>query len=116
MNTELNERVAVEVMGYQFSTPPGMVSQKWWRKLPDGYVDVCFDALPDYSEYMQYAWLVVEELMKLDMEISLGYEPAFGWYCKFQKGFIVGRAFDKTNICSAICHAGLDICEKLRRK
>jgi len=120
MDIELNERIAVEVFGYQSSTPPGMVSQKWWRKLPDGYIDVCFDALPNYSEYMQYAWLVVEELAKQGIRLET-LSCQIAWYCCFEKitnspfscyGLAQGLQFAPR----AICLAALDIVEKLEAK
>jgi hypothetical protein len=114
MNYELDKRVAVEVMGYQFSMPPGMVSNKWWRKLPDGYIDVCFDGCPSYSEYIDAAWKVVEELQKRMYQVVLIFSSEDKrWSCRLwqRKPYELVVSTQPTAPL-AICHAALDICEK----
>ena len=115
MDTGLNERIAVEVMGYQFSTPPEMVSNHWWRKKPDGYVDVCFDGLPSYDKYMQYAWLVVDELHKRGVYVMVNYSDDITCRMWYPHEDIVAYGFHQPTTPLAICHAALDICEKLKK-
>lgn len=115
---ELNERIAVEVMNFQFSTPPGMVSNKWRRKLPSGYVDVCFDGLPNYSGYMQYAWLVVEELQSRDVVLECLSYLRRSWYCNFKQDTprVWGMVRGQRTPAIAICLAALEIIAKLRKE
>jgi hypothetical protein len=126
---DINTRVAIECLGYQFSTPPGMYSNHWWRKLPDGRVDVCFDALPNYSEYMQYAWLVVEELtnrssVRFALQIHRGItwigdkEPiteTIKWSAGFNDPVSMHSAVIESDTAPlAICKASLDICAAMK--
>lgn len=118
MNTALNEKIATEVMGYQFLTPPGMVSPHWYRTWPSGYIDVCFDGLPSYSEYMDAAWKVVEVLQARGIILECLSFLRSAWYCNFENFEqdtppVWGMAERQPSPSMAICHAALDIMTKL---
>jgi len=100
MNTDLNYRVATEVMGYTINPVPF----RMWRVLPDGYNDTLFEC-PDYSGTWAGAELVVEELTKKNIQVVcrlLLFSPhTLVFSCQYP-------------LPHANCFAALDICEKLK--
>ena len=124
MNIELNERVAVEVMGYKytpFTDTGGKIIPRWRKPSPYQLVG----GLPDYSGDIAAAWLVVEELAKrLIWLSSLEEKTPVAWYVVFrywEPGNEDIEAHWKSagsGFCAtaplAICHAALDICEKMK--
>jgi hypothetical protein len=99
MDQELNKRVAVEIMRRQVLSP----KTNGTSVIP----------IPDYSGDIAAAWLVVEELEKRELQIVLLYSQ--GWSCRLwkRKPYTLVLSVQPTAPL-AICHAALDICEKLR--
>lgn len=122
---ELNERVAVEVMGYQFGSLTGVCINKWWRRLPDGYLDVRYQGLPDYRRNIEDAWLIVDELGKrLIWLATLEEQTPVAWFASFRYWMPEDDDYEAhwvscgSGFCKiaplAICYAALNICAKLR--
>jgi hypothetical protein len=109
MDTELNIRVATEVMGYTMNAIPFRL----WRVLPDGYNDTLFE-LPDYSGTWGGMELVCDHLMTRGVDIVLVYTPVYVscrmWH---QATDSLGHGFNPS-LPESVCHAALDICAKLR--
>ena len=128
MDNELNERIAFEVMGYEWRTDKYNVMRTLTRttikhsaEMGDyPYTELLLGGCPNYSGDIAAAWLVVEELAKRDIwlynlrQFSLGER----WVAEFRNRdhtIIVTSVFSSTAPL-AICHAALDICEKLKKE
>lgn len=112
MNTELNERIALEVMGY--------VRERGYIKRPEDseYTHVRF--IPNYSGDIAAAWLVVEELEKHGIYLTLEIEhnramatftkPLVARYFIASPTAPLAIAWAATGIAAKV----RDICEKLK--
>jgi hypothetical protein len=120
MNEQLNERVAVEVMGYTQIAGPFDDGEIWAERIDDTH----FVQRPvyDYSGDIGAAWRVVEELAKrgctFDVECT---EYGSSWYAQFKmyannilEDVYGGRVYSHTAPL-AICMAALDIVAKLAK-
>jgi hypothetical protein len=114
MNEQLNERVAVEVMGY--------IRERGYIKRPEDSEWTHTKFLPDYSGDIGAAWRVVEEMAKrgctFDVECT---EYGSSWYAQFKmyannilEDVYGGRVYSHTAPL-AICMAALDIVAKLAK-
>jgi hypothetical protein len=114
MNEQLNERIAREVMGWSYGSLPGTCVNKWWRRRADGFLDVRFDGLDDYSGDIGAAWDVIIEIAKRG--INCEFDCIDGeWNCCMYDDEHEGNAYNMTTAPLAICMAALDIVAKLAK-
>jgi hypothetical protein len=111
MDTELNERIAVEVMGWkQVPWPDG---RPRWRQ-PQPYK--LGTALPDYSGTWEGMRLVVEEMDRqgYNLTLELSHNRALATFEKRDGGIHLYIASPTAPL--AVCYAALDIVSKLAQR
>lgn len=125
MNRELNERIAVEVMGlkiyHKIDGTPYLLADS----IPGsyGYGNYVF---PDFCGDIAAAWLVVEELTRkleciFDLEIRCAGSQFYARFIRYvpdedgDPRRCSGDSDWRNTAPLAICYAALEICAKLRR-
>lgn len=125
MNTELNERIAVEVMGYHWHTDKYLSVPRLARtvnKTDDQgntypWNELMLGGVPDYSGNIAAAWQVVEEMISRNYELGeLQFDKARQWFCIFERDTDHEYGFSQAQPTAplAICLAALDIVGKIK--